>query len=333
VSQPIRLGLLGCGRAAERLHAPAIRRCEGARLMGAYDPIAARRELIASQHPGCGTFESPASLVGSGEVDAVIVATPVQSHVETASLAMRAGIPVLIEKPLAQSLAEARRLEALQRATGVPVMVAFNRRWWEPAIRLRQRLSHPGRGPASVRMDIASDVTGWSALSAAGDSLEDLGTHQLDLLRYLFSCEIQSVRASQLSPAAFELTVRLEDGTIATCLAAYRDRSKETVHVALGPEQNCARVGSERLRPAGGSLRRVLDLTDTVRRRALRGRGGLTRSYDQQLQSFVASVRDRKVPSPGLPDGLAALQAIEAARTSLAHRGANIPISTSSLEL
>lgn len=333
MSRKVRLGMLGCGRAAERLHAPAIRRSEGARLTAVYDPIPARRELIASRHPGCRTFDSPELLVASGEVDAVIVATPAQNHVEAASLALRAGLPVLIEKPLAQSLAEARLLKALQESTGVPVMIALNRRWWDPVVQLRRRLSQPGRGPASVQMDIASDVNGWSPLSAASDPLEDLGTHQLDLLRYLFDCEIESVRATQLSPTAFELTVRLEDGTVALCRAAYRERSEEAVLVSVGPEQSSARVGSERIRPAEGGLRQILDLADTIRRRALRGRGGLTRSYDQQLESFIASVREGKAPSPGLTDGLAVMRAVEAARVSLARRGADIPLSTSSLEL
>jgi hypothetical protein len=82
VSAPIRLGLIGCGRAAERLHVPAIGRATATRLAGVFDPIRSRRELIASRQAGCHAFESAESLVYSGEIDAVIVATPAEDVAE-----------------------------------------------------------------------------------------------------------------------------------------------------------------------------------------------------------------------------------------------------------
>ena len=130
MNAPLRLGLLGCGRAAERLHVPAIGRATATRLAGVFDPIRSRRELIAARQTRCRVFESAESLVDSGEVDAVIVATPAESHVEMASLALRAGLPVLVEKPLAGSLGEGQRLGTVQRSAGIPLMVGLNRRWW-----------------------------------------------------------------------------------------------------------------------------------------------------------------------------------------------------------
>ena len=328
MSAPVRLGLLGCGRAAERLHVPAIGGATATRLAAAFDPIPSRRDLIASTQSGCRAFESAESLVESGDVDAVIVASPAESHVEMASLALRASLPVLVEKPLAGSLGDGQRLEAVQQSTGVPVMVGLNRRWWGPALMLRQRLARAGRGPAAVRMEITSDVSGWSPLSARSDPLDDLGTHQLDLLRFLFGCEIETVRAMQSAPAEFQLNVRLVDGTTATCVAAYRDRSQEVIQVSVGRERSCLRAGSERIRPASGGIRRALDIGDTVHRRVLRRRGGMSHSYTEQLISFVACVRGRTPASPCLRDGLAVLRAIVAARASLASGGADVTITS-----
>lgn len=328
MSAPVRLGLLGCGRAAERLHVPAIGQATATRLAGVFDPISSRRELIASRQPRCRVFASAESLVDSGEIDAVIVASPAESHVAMASLALRAGLPVLIEKPVAGSLGEGTHLEAIQRSTGVSVMVGLNRRWWGPAMKLRQRLARAARGPAAVRMEFTSDVSGWSSLSARSDPLDDLGTHQLDLLRFLFDCEIDTVRATQPGPEEFHLRVRLVDGTTATCLAAYHDRSREVIQVSVGPERSCLRAGSERIRPASGGIRRALDIGDTVYRRMLRRRGGLSRSYAAQLISFAACVRDRTPASPCLHDGLAVLRAIAAARASLVAGGADVTITS-----
>jgi myo-inositol 2-dehydrogenase / D-chiro-inositol 1-dehydrogenase len=328
VTAPLRLGLLGCGRAAERLHVPAMGGATATRLAGAFDPIRSRRELIASRQAHCRAFESAESLVHSGDVDAVIVATPAESHVEMASLALRAGLPVLVEKPLAGSLGDGQRLEAVQRSTGVPVMVGLNRRWWEPAVRLRQRLARADRGPAAVRMEFTSDVSGWSPLAARSDPLDDLGTHQLDLLRFLFGCEIETVRATQPSSAEFQLHARLVDGTTATCVAAYRDHSTEVIQVSAGSKRSCLRAGSERIWPASGGVRRVLDISDAVHRRMLRRRGGFSQSYTEQLISFVACVRGRTPASPCLRDGLAAIRAIAAARASLVSGGVDVTITS-----
>ncbi|MEO8089217.1 MAG: Gfo/Idh/MocA family oxidoreductase [Gemmatimonadales bacterium] len=328
MSGPIRLGLLGCGRAAERLHVPAIGPATATQLTGVFDPVRSRGEQIASRQSGCRVFESAESLVGSGEVDAVIVASPAESHAAMASLALLAGLPVLIEKPVAGSLDEGTRLEAVQQETGVAVMVGLNRRWWAPAINLRQRLDRPPRVPAVVKMELVSDVGGWSALSATSDPLDDLGTHQLDLLRFLFSCEIETVRATRPAPEEFHLSVRLLDGTQATCIAAYRNRSQEMIQVSIGSERSRLLVGSERIQPASGGLRKALDIGDTVYRRMRRRRGGLSRSYAAQLTSFAACVRDRTPASPCLHDGMAALRAIGAARASLVSGGADVPITS-----
>jgi myo-inositol 2-dehydrogenase / D-chiro-inositol 1-dehydrogenase len=328
VSGPVRLGLFGCGRAAERLHVPAIGPGTGTRLTGVFDPLKSRRELIASQRAGCRTYDSAASMIESGEIDALIIATPAETHVEMASLALRARLPVLVEKPLAGSLDDGERLAAMQASARVPLMMGLNRRWWRPAMRLRQRLAAEGRGAVAVRMQISSDVTGWSPLTATSDALDDLGTHQLDLLRFICGSEIESVEAQQPSPAVFQLQVRLLDGTIATCVAAYGERSAEVVEVSFDGQRICARVGSERIYPATGAARRMLDVGDTACRRILRRKGGLTRSYADQLTSFAACIRSQTSPSPGLKDGLAVLHAIDAARASLRTGGAAISPTT-----
>jgi predicted dehydrogenase len=321
---PLRLGLVGCGRAAERLHVPAIGPMTGTRLTAVFDPLESRRELIAAQHPGCRAFDSAASLVESGIIDALIVATPAETHVDPAILALRAGLPVLVEKPLAASLEDGERLALVQESVRVPVMVGFNRRWWRPAIDLRERLTSLTSGPLDVRMEISSDVNGWSPLTARSDALDDLGSHQLDLLRFICRRDIESVRATQPSPAEFHLSVRLVDGRTASCRAAYRERSAEAIEVVWKGTRMSARVGSERISPGSGPVRRALDLSDTARRRIRRQKGGLTRSYKKQLTAFADCVRGGTPASPSLEDGLEVLRAIGAARASLRSGGASV---------
>ena len=115
MSGVVLIGLLGCGRAAEQLHVPAILRTRETRLTAVCDPVPERRQLVARAAPGCRAFATAEELFASRSVDAVLVASPPETHVALAELALRAGVPVLVEMPLAGSLAEAIHLAELER--------------------------------------------------------------------------------------------------------------------------------------------------------------------------------------------------------------------------
>jgi myo-inositol 2-dehydrogenase/D-chiro-inositol 1-dehydrogenase len=327
MSGAVLIGILGCGRAAERLHVPALARLPDARLTAAYDPRPERRDLIARAAPGCRAFASAEALLAARVVDAVIVASPPETHAELAILTLRAGLPVLVEKPLAPSLEEASWLRAEERAARVPVMVGFNRRWWEPAETLRRTLALAQEdAAASVETTIVSDLDGWGAVSSPLDPLDDLAVHHFDLLRYLLDREIATVRAHRDAAREISLELTFHGGGSASCRAGFGGRSEERLAIGTKGRRYAIRAGSERHWPSEGPIRRTMDLADTVGRRLLGRRGGLTRSYERQMVAFVAAVRGNAPASPGTTDGIAALQATKAARLSLEHGGAEVEI-------
>lgn len=324
MSGAILLGMLGCGRAAERLHVPALARTRGARLTAAFDPRPERRDLIARAAPGCRPFASAEALFEARVVDAVIVASPPESHANLVVLALRAGLPVLVEKPLAASLEEATWIREAERIVRLPVMVGFNRRWWEPVEAVRRALAVYDEPEPTVETTIVSDLVGWGALATPSDPLDDLATHHLDLLRHLLDREIASVSSRRDAAQEIDLQVTFHGGGVARCHIGFGPRSVERIAVAAGPRRYELRVGSDRMWPPDGPARRLLDLGDAVCRRALRRRGSLTRSYECQLRGFVECVRSRAGASPGTTDGVAAMLAVEAARHSLARGGADM---------
>ena len=208
----------------------------------------------------------------------------------------------------------------------MPVMVGFNRRWWEPAEALRRALDAVPDDQASVETTIVNDLGAWDALAAPVDPLDDLATHHLDLLRFLLDREIASVCARRPGAQEIELQINFQGGISARCRAAFGPRSGESIAVATGHRRFAVRAGSERLRPAEGVGRRAIDVWDSAVRRLLRGRGSLTRSYEHQLRAFLACVRSGAPASPGPADGIAALHAIEAARRSLEQGAADVPV-------
>jgi myo-inositol 2-dehydrogenase / D-chiro-inositol 1-dehydrogenase len=327
MSGAVLIGILGCGRAAERLHVPALARLRDARLTAVCDPRAERRDLVARAAPGCRAFASAEALLAARLVDAVVVASPPETHAELAVLSLQAGLPVLVEKPLAPSLEEAAWVRAEERAARVPVMVGFNRRWWDPAEALRRTLASAEEdAAASVETTIMSDLDRWGAVAGPLDPLDDLAVHHFDLLRYLLDREIATMRAQRIAAQEISLELTFHGGGSARCRAGFGGRSEERLAVGTKGHRYAIRAGSERHWPASGPVRGTVDLADTVRRRLLRRRGGLARSYERQLVAFVAAVRGNAPATPGTTDGIAALQATEAAGRSLEQGGTEVDV-------
>jgi predicted dehydrogenase len=352
----LRIGIAGFGRVAERFHLPALSRLasagEAIRLDAVADPRAEARRSPALA--GVRALASAEELVRSGLVDAVIVATPAETHAEVASVALRAGLPVLVEKPLARSIVEGEALRDAARSTGAALMVGFNRRHWDPvrvlasALGVTDGASGPGASasartearsgavasartaadaasgapdpPMSARLVFDTDVRSWGAATGLGDALEDLVSHQLDLLRHLFRREIETVRAEPGADHRAVVAVRLGGGVRAECRASQRARYREEISVSRGEARWLLRSGSDRIAPAG-TVRAALDAADRVRSRLGRRVPALSRSFDAQLRAFCAAVRTGAPPVPGLDDGLAVLRAVEAARRSAAAGG------------
>jgi predicted dehydrogenase len=104
---PLRIGIVGCGRAAESLHVPGCLRVSDVRVVAVADRIPERRERIVAAVPDCMSFESLPDLIEGAAPDAILITTPPEEHGKNAADAMRAGVPLLVEKPLALTLEEA----------------------------------------------------------------------------------------------------------------------------------------------------------------------------------------------------------------------------------
>src|SRR5262245_56296982 len=122
----LRLAIVGCGAVAERCHAPALRGFDGFVASVMVDRQPQRAEILKRGFPDCTTAADHSSL--RGQVDAAIVALPGALNASVAAELLETGISVLVEKPMALSLDEAKRLEVAAAATGGRLAVGFIRR-------------------------------------------------------------------------------------------------------------------------------------------------------------------------------------------------------------
>jgi predicted dehydrogenase len=328
MNEPLSIGLIGCGRVAERYYLPALARLPTeARLIAAADSVQARARLATTFFPECRVFSSASELLQYTPVRAVIIATPPASHVGTTIDALRAGLPVLVEKPLATCSAELGDIEELGSLPNTQVMMAFNQRHWEPVCRLKEALQkREATDEFSADLVMMTSPRAWSSVSTCSDALEDLAPHLLDLLRYLFQQEISAVRAVPAGERGVELSVVLAGGQRAKCLVAHGEVTAESILVRCNDVHYRVRMGSERFEPADGFLRSGLDFADAVSRRLRQRRSSLYYSYERQLLQFLRYLREGSRLSPDIRDGLAVLRAVEAARQSLARAGTEVPV-------
>lgn len=180
----IRFGLLGAGRIGE-VHARNIAAHPRAELVAVSDPRRERAELIANvTHAAVRSVEE---ILGDSRVDAVLVASPTPLHSGQVVAAVRAKKPVLCEKPLSLSLKEARRCADQVDASGVPFMIALNKRF-DPAIRdLKSRVGNGDLGAVELITLTAKDPEPppGDYIATAGGIYRDMMIHDIDVGLFL----------------------------------------------------------------------------------------------------------------------------------------------------
>lgn len=186
----VRLGVIGLGLMG-RVHARNAMEL-GARIVGGADVAAGSREEFQGEF-GVPTYETHDALLDEEDVDAIVITTPNRFHEPAAVAALGAGCDVLVEKPLAHTMASAERIaEATERAPGF-CMLGFHSRF-SPAAKATRAYADAGRfGEIShveatyVRRRGIPNPGSWftTADLSGGGSLIDVGVHVIDLAMFV----------------------------------------------------------------------------------------------------------------------------------------------------
>jgi predicted dehydrogenase len=297
----LRLGLIGCGRLADTGYLPAIAACSEVVLAAVADPVAVRRARLAAR-AAAWTREAdpPAVAAGARELtslsglDAVIVASPVEAHVEHAGLAADAGMPCLVEKPPAFDAAGASGLASLDPAP----RIGFNRRF-DQGVELAGRV--PAEGPLELDLELTYRRASWGAYGDLGDAWLDLGSHLADLALFLTGTEEATVSAAALGREGAAVQLRTPRGPVRIRCATDR-RHRERVTIRKPGRPPLARTDT------GGITRATLT-------RLARREHPLVTSLRRQLEAFSGWARGGPPGSLATAeDGARAMRIIDEAR-------------------
>ena len=133
--QPVRTALIGCGKVGA-IHAQALATLPESKFIAVCDADPARAQTFAGRY-GVEPFDSVEQMLSRAAPEAVTICTPHPLHEEPCILAASAGVHVLVEKPLASSLAACDRMIAAADKAGVKLGVVSQRRLLEPVLRMK----------------------------------------------------------------------------------------------------------------------------------------------------------------------------------------------------
>jgi myo-inositol 2-dehydrogenase/D-chiro-inositol 1-dehydrogenase len=305
----LRLGLVGCGRLAERGYIPAARRATGVELVAVADVDRARCEKTA---PETRIYRHAEALIAAGGVDMLVVATPTPAHLANARLGAKAGLPMLVEKPPGINAKEAAAIAALNPQP----WIGFCRRFVPELAVLRGAL------PRDTHLDLTLEIcyrrSSWQPYSMQDDALLDLGPHLIDLPRWLTATEPRVVRALSIEPTKAIFELELERGH-ARILCGTNSFYREGVEVRDVHGRKIARYTS------GGLL------SAAIARLRPRDDNFLVVSLARQLEEFACAIRGGESPNLATAnDGLVVMTVIDAVRRSASEGGSWCPVELSS---
>lgn len=194
----IKWGFIGCGEVTEKKSGPAFNLVEGSEVVAVMSRTKERARSYATRHNIKRWYTDASELINDPDVNAVYIATPPASHPIYAIMAMNAGKPVYVEKPLAASYDDCARINRVSRETGMPCFVAYYRRCLPYFIKVKEILQSGAIGevqnvqiryscPPRIE-DLNPNNLPWRVnpeIAGAG-YFYDMASHQFDLIQELF---------------------------------------------------------------------------------------------------------------------------------------------------
>lgn len=304
----IRLGLIGVGKHGAR-YARHIRDDLPQVTLAAVARRDAERVAAAAREFGARPYTDWRALIAAGGVDAIVAVVPPTLHLDIAGAAAEAGLPLLLEKPVAPNLQVGRAIAEV--AAAIPVMVAQTLRYNAVVRALLAEVPILGRVHSlNFTQRFEPTKLGWlddPAISGGGMILHT-GVHAFDLVRLFTGAEVERVSCqaaavhTERTEDSFAATLSLRGGRALATVACTRTAGARNGHIEVAGE--C------------GTL-----LGDHVLNRAELLVGGGMQSLDvgpsvftvrEVLQDFVGALRTgRPMPIP-LPEGLRAVAIADA---------------------
>ncbi len=301
MSEPVKIGVVGVGYLGS-IHAQIYTRLSDVTLVGVNDVNSDVGKRVAVDC-GCDFYSDVDQLADS--VDAVSVVVPTSCHREVSLPFLHRGIPVLLEKPVAHTLDDARLIVNEAEQSGAILQIGHLERFNAGVVRLHKELDRPRFIEVhrlSEFVERATDV----------DVVTDLMIHDIDIVLSLVRSELKYVSAVGASIVTNHVDIanarlEFEDGAIANVTASRVSAKRfrrirvfaDACYLALNFEDQQIEISRPGKRPPDGRFAPIINSSIQVE---------ATPPLDSELAHFVDCVRKGKQPLVTGSDGLQALK-------------------------
>lgn len=298
----VKVGVVGLGWVAQVFHIPALQKLKEAELVAVCDKDRGKARLVGEKIGVKRIYYDLRQMLQEEDMAAVIIATPTDTHVDTALAALAAGKDILVEKPIARTRSEAMEIARAGKETKRKVMVGMNHRFRPDTMILKSFIQANELGKiyftrAGWLRKRVSDAS-WATQKekSGGGVLLDLGIVMLDLALWMLGYpEVKRVSADAFKHRTKSVedtalvSITLKDASRVHFEVSWTMSLDEDVYFChvFGPEGNAS------LNP----LRIHKDLNGTVANLAPTKQEPpqtyLRRSYENELRHFIGAIQER----------------------------------------
>ena len=344
----VRLGVIGCGLASDILYGPAFEYMQKGELTAVMDTNAERAKVLQERHGVKRAYTNLEGILNDGNVDAVMVLTPPQHHLEPVIAAAKAGKHIFCEKPMAPTLEEADQMIGACEASGVKLMTVFMKRFNWSFHRVKELIEDGRLGEVfelrarwdNVKVSGPSGEAFRMTVESGGGMIQEDGSHPFDVCRWWLG-DVSEVTAHAMIVAPEHhptedvgfVALKHESGAMSTLhVTGLTHATGEESYEIFGTHGTLVvrwlSHSTSTLEPALMTLyensRTATDLTlDAPWHPSQRIREDW--QYLRALEHFCECIIDDKEPQPNSADGRAVVEIVNAAYLSVM-RGATVKL-------
>jgi predicted dehydrogenase len=321
---PMRLGIIGAGSIAQTIHLPILKKFEDVHLEAICDMDRAKAGFVAQKFGIPRFYGDPQHLLALPEVDAVMILTPTNSHLALALMALEAGKPVMVERPVARKVSEAEKMAEAARRAGKILMVAMNHRFRPDSMILKNFIAGGELGDVfMVRCGWLKKKGRWARGDwvthkrlSGGGVLMDIGLQMLDLALWL----IGSYDVESISALAFNHTMQFEVEDTVACQLQLKGGKIVTMHASWALPAPETQAYAHFWGTKGGAVLNPLridkemhgNLVNVTPEKSLTPKELHRSSFRYELRHFIECVRHERQPLSSGEEAVQLLKIVEA---------------------
>ncbi len=305
MSDKLNIGIIGVGGIAQVVHLPILSKFSNVKIGGISELNKSRLNTIANKYGITNKYQDYRQLLDDKSIDAVIIATPTDTHHNIALDCVSAGKNILIEKPIARNYTEAEEIITKADAAGVKVMVGMNLRFRPDAMLLRSLINSGDLGKIFyvrcrwIRKQSSNQAWFMKREQAGGGVIIDLGIVLLDLVLWLMGYRaVKSVSVQKF----YSETTNVEDSAVGLIRLSGESAINFEASWSLQSEKDSFQLsafcekGNIHLNPLR-AFRKIgdneIDYTPTS---GFSDKNMFKKSYENELKHFITSIHNDSLP-------------------------------------